>query len=71
MKAINIGSSFDVFLVEEAMLEDTNAVADRRVAQWKNDQELKVKMPMETSTDKMMGASCPELDCHNKSLRNK
>jgi antitoxin HicB len=41
MKKQNIGSSFDDFLSEEAMLEEVTAVAVKRVIAWQIEQEMK------------------------------
>ena len=37
----HIGSSFDDFLAEEAVLEETTAVAIKRVVAWQIAQEMK------------------------------
>lgn len=39
----NIGSSFDDFLQEEAILEDATAVALKRVIAWQIAEEMKVQ----------------------------
>ena len=41
MKAKNIGSSFDDFLKEEAILDESTAVAVKSVIAWQIDQEMK------------------------------
>lgn len=41
MKAQNIGSSFDDFLAEEALLDGATAVAVKRVIAWQIAQEMK------------------------------
>jgi hypothetical protein len=41
MKTKNIGSSFDDFLKEEALLDEATAVAVKRVIAWQIDQEMK------------------------------
>lgn len=38
---IHLGSNFDDFLVEEAILEDSTAVAIKRVVAWQIEQEMK------------------------------
>ena len=43
MKKQNIGSSFDDFLAEEAMLEEVAAVAVKRVIAWQIEQAMKQK----------------------------
>ncbi|MBC8523879.1 MAG: XRE family transcriptional regulator [Chlorobium phaeobacteroides] len=43
MNKKNIGSSFDDFLEEEAILDETTAVAIKRVIAWQIDQEMKVQ----------------------------
>ena len=39
----HIGSSFDDFLEEEAILEDVSAVAIKRVVAWQLEQEMKAQ----------------------------
>lgn len=41
MSKKNIGSSFDIFLQEESLLESSTAVAQKRVIAWQIDQEMK------------------------------
>lgn len=41
MKTQNIGSSFDDFLQEEVMLDETTAVAVKRVIAWQVAQKIK------------------------------
>ena len=38
----HIGSSFDAFLAEEALLDDATAIAIKRVNAWQIEQKLKV-----------------------------
>jgi hypothetical protein len=57
MKAKNIGSSFDDFLAEEAMLDEATAVAVKRVIAWQIDQEMKAQNLTKTSMAKKMHTS--------------
>jgi antitoxin HicB len=43
MNAKNIGSNFDDFLSAEAMLDETTAVAVKRVIAWQIDAEMKAQ----------------------------
>lgn len=43
MKNKHIGSNFDDFLAEEALLEDATATAMKRVIAWQIEQEMKVQ----------------------------
>lgn len=38
---IHLGSNFDDFLADEALLEETTAVAIKRVVAWQIEQEMK------------------------------
>ena len=40
----NIGSSFDDFLKEEAMLDDATAIALKRVIAWQIAEEMKIQV---------------------------
>ena len=53
----NIGSSFDDFLKEEAMLEQVTAVAMKRVIAWQIAQEMKVQQLTKTALAKRMHTS--------------
>ena len=53
----NIGSSFDDFLKEEAMLEEVTAVAMKRVISWQIAQEMKVQQLTKTALAKRMHTS--------------
>ncbi|MFA5370657.1 MAG: Fis family transcriptional regulator [Sideroxydans sp.] len=57
MKTKNIGSSFDNFLAEEAMLDEATAVAVKRVIAWQIDQEMKAQNLTKTSMAKKMHTS--------------
>jgi len=57
MKAKNIGSSFDDFLGEEAMLDEATAVAVKRVIAWQIDQEMKAQNLNKTTMAKKMHTS--------------
>ena len=57
MKAKNIGSSFDDFLSEEAMLDEATAVAVKRVIAWQIDQEMKAQNLTKTAMAKKMHTS--------------
>lgn len=53
----NIGSSFDEFLKEEAMLEDATAVALKRVIAWQIAEEMKAQQITKTELAKRMHTS--------------
>jgi len=53
----NIGSSFDDFLKEEAMLEEVTAVAIKRVISWQIAQEMKAQQLTKTALAKRMHTS--------------
>ena len=53
----NIGSSFDDFLKEEAMLEEVTAVAMKSVIAWQIAQEMKVQQLTKTALAKRMHTS--------------
>ena len=53
----NIGSSFDDFLKEEAMLEEVTAVDMKRVIAWQIAQEMKVQQLTKTALAKRMHTS--------------
>jgi DNA-binding Xre family transcriptional regulator len=53
----NIGSSFDDFLQEEAILEDATAVALKRVIAWQIAEEMKVQQITKTELAKRMHTS--------------
>lgn len=57
MKLKNIGSSFDDFLSEEAMLDEATAVAVKRVIAWQIDQEMKAQNLTKTAMAKKMHTS--------------
>lgn len=57
MKAKNIGSSFDDFLKAEAILDETTAVAVKRVIAWQIDQEMKSQNLTKSAMAKKMHAS--------------
>lgn len=57
MKNSHIGSSFDDYLAEEAMLEETTAVAMKRVIAWQIEQEMKVQKLTKTTLAKKMHTS--------------
>lgn len=58
----NIGSSFDDFLKEEAMLEETTAVALKRVIAWQIAAEMKTQRLTKTELAKRMHTSRAALD---------
>jgi predicted XRE-type DNA-binding protein len=68
----NIGSSFDDFLKEEAMLEDVTAVAMKRVISWQIAHEMKAQQLTKTALAKRMHTSRAALnrllDEHDASL---
>jgi len=53
----NIGSCFDAFLQEEAILEDATAVALKRVIAWQIAQEMKAQQITKTELAKRMHTS--------------
>jgi DNA-binding Xre family transcriptional regulator len=53
----NIGSNFDDFLKEEAMLEEVTAVAMKRVIAWQIAQEMKAQQMTKTALAKKMHTS--------------
>lgn len=53
----NIGSSFDDFLQEEAILEDATAVAMKRVIAWQIAEEMKAQQITKTELAKRMHTS--------------
>jgi antitoxin HicB len=53
----NIGSSFDDFLQEEAMLEETTAIAMKRVISWQIAEEMKAQQLTKTALAKRMHTS--------------
>ena len=57
MSKKHIGSSFDDFLAEEAMLEVTTAVAIKRVIAWQIAQEMQAQQLTKTALAKRMRTS--------------
>ena len=57
MNKKNIGSSFDDFLDEEAILDETTAVAIKRVIAWQIDQEMKTQKLTKSAMAKKMYTS--------------
>ena len=57
MKTKNIGSSFDDFMREEAMLDEATGVAVKRVIAWQIDQEMKSQKLTKSSMAKKMHTS--------------
>lgn len=57
MNRQNIGSSFDDFLKEEAILEETTAVALKRVIAWQIAAEMKTQHLTKTALAKRMHTS--------------
>ncbi len=53
----HIGSSFDDFLTEDAMLEEATAVAVKRVIAWQIEQEMTAQKLTKTSMAKKMHTS--------------
>ncbi|EAT58121.1 helix-turn-helix domain-containing protein [Chlorobium ferrooxidans] len=54
---INIGSNFDNFLEEEGILNETTAVAVKRVISWQIAEEMKAQKLTKTSMAKKMHTS--------------
>jgi len=57
MKQQNIGSSFDNFLAEEAMLEEVTAIAVKRVIAWQIEQGMKQQKLNKTAMAEKMHTS--------------
>lgn len=57
MKSKHIGSGFDDFLAEEAMLEAATATAMKRVIAWQIEQEMKVQKLSKTAMAARMHTS--------------
>lgn len=57
MSKKHIGTSFDDFLAEEAMLEETTAVAIKRVIAWQIAQEMQAQHLTKTTLAKRMRTS--------------
>lgn len=57
MSKKNIGSSFDEFLSENAILDDATAVAVKRVIAWQIEQEMKAQNLNKTTMAKKMHTS--------------
>ncbi len=57
MKTKHIGSDFDDFLKEEAILETSTAVALKRVIAWQIAQEMKIQNMTKTTLAKKMHTS--------------
>jgi len=53
----HLGSTFDDFLTEEAILEETTAVAMKRVIAWQIEQEMTAQKLTKTSLAKKMHTS--------------
>lgn len=57
MNKSHIGSSFDDFLSEEAILEESTAVAMKRVIAWQIEREMKTQNLTKTTLAKKMHTS--------------
>ncbi len=57
MKHKNIGSNFDDFLSEEAMLQEATATAMKRVIAWQIEQEMKAQKLTKTALAAKMHTS--------------
>ena len=57
MRKKNIGSSFDDFLQEEVILDETTAVALKRVISWQIAEEMKAQQLTKTTLAKRMHTS--------------
>jgi DNA-binding Xre family transcriptional regulator len=57
MRNPHIGSRFDEFLTEEAMLEEVTAVAVKRVIAWQIEQEMAAQKLTKTAMAKKMHTS--------------
>lgn len=58
----HIGSNFDDFLVEDAMLEEVSAVAIKRVVAWQIAQEMKAQGLTKTALAEKMRIRCASPD---------
>lgn len=58
----HIGSSFDDFLADEAMLEETTAVAIKRVIAWQIAEEMQAQHMTKTALAKKMHTSRASLN---------
>jgi DNA-binding Xre family transcriptional regulator len=54
---LHLGSSFDDFLAEEALLEESTAVAIKRVVAWQIEQEMKLQKLTKTALAAKMHTS--------------
>lgn len=57
MQKKNIGSSFDDFLQEEAILDESTAVALKRIISWQIAEEMKAQQLTKTALAKRMHTS--------------
>jgi|ERR1017187_8776734 hypothetical protein len=57
MKTKNVGSNFDDFLKEEAILDEVTAVAVKRVIAWQIEQEMKSQQLTKSTMAKKMHTS--------------
>jgi DNA-binding Xre family transcriptional regulator len=57
LKKKHVGSSFDEFLEEEAMLEEVTATAVKRVIAWQIEQEMKARKLTKTALAQKMHTS--------------
>lgn len=62
MNRQHIGSSFDDFLAEESRLEETTAIAMKRVIAWQIEQEMKAQKLTKTELAARMHTSRPALN---------
>ena len=60
--ANNVGSSFEDFLIEEDLLEETTAIAIKRVLAWQIAQEMKAQNLTKTSMATKMHTSRASLN---------
>lgn len=54
MRKTHMGSNFDDFLAEEALLEEATAVAVKRVIAWQIEQEMKAQKLTKTALSSAM-----------------
>jgi len=57
MSNLHVGSRFDDFLAEESMLEETTAVAVKRVIAWQIEEEMAIQNLTKTAMAKKMHTS--------------
>jgi predicted XRE-type DNA-binding protein len=62
VSAKHVGSDFDEFLAEEGILEESTALAVKRVIAWQIQQEMKAQKISKSKMAALMGTSRSRLD---------